>query len=108
MLTATCFNSGSLLATRFFLGFLESAIGPGLTVIVAMWYKRSEQPLRMGAWFMGNVVAGFLGGIVSYGIGHVQSIAPWKVRDESNEPLSDYHLTDHSRRPSSSSSVPSP
>lgn len=85
MLTATCFNSGTLLATRFFLGFLESAIGPGLTVIVAMWYKRSEQPLRMGAWFMGNVVAGFIGGIVSYGIGHVQSIAPWKVRVGSHQ-----------------------
>ena len=40
MLTATCFNSGTLLATRFFLGFLESAIGPGLTVIIAMWYSK--------------------------------------------------------------------
>lgn len=40
MLTATCFNSGALLATRFFLGFLESAIGPGLTVIIAMWYSK--------------------------------------------------------------------
>lgn len=28
---------------------------------------------------MGNVIAGFLGGIVSYGIGHVQTITPWKV-----------------------------
>lgn len=79
MLTATCWNPGTLLATRFFLGFLESAIGPGLTVLIAMFYKRSEQPLRMGAWFMGNVIAGFLGGIVSYGIGHVQTITPWKV-----------------------------
>lgn len=28
---------------------------------------------------MGNVVAGFVGGILAYAIGHVQSIAPWKV-----------------------------
>jgi len=27
------------MVTRFFLGFLESTIGPGLTVIVAMWYS---------------------------------------------------------------------
>ncbi|KAH7085819.1 putative MFS allantoate transporter [Paraphoma chrysanthemicola] len=79
MLTALCFNAPGLLANRFFLGLSEAAIGPGLTVIVAMWYKRSEQPARMGAWFMGNVVAGFVGGIVAYGIGHVESIRPWKA-----------------------------
>lgn len=79
MLTATPFNAEGLLAIRFFLGAAEAAIGPGLTVIVAMWYKRSEQPLRHGAWFMGNVVAGIFGGILAYAIGHVRSIAPWKV-----------------------------
>lgn len=79
MLTAVCYNAKGLLANRFFLGASEACIAPGLTVIVAMWYKRSEQPLRMGAWFMGNVLAGFLGGLVAYGIGHVKSIAPWKV-----------------------------
>ncbi|CAO2650296.1 Nn.00g015880.m01.CDS01 [Neocucurbitaria sp. VM-36] len=79
MLTATCFNAQGLLAVRFFLGVSEACIGPGLTVIVAMWYKRSEQPLRMGAWFMGNVIAGFVGGIVAYGVGHVKTIEPWKA-----------------------------
>lgn len=29
---------------------------------------------------MGNVVAGFVGGIVAYGIGHVKTIEAWKVR----------------------------
>lgn len=79
MLTATCFNAEGLLAIRFFLGAAEAAIGPGLTVIVAMWYKRSEQPLRHGAWFMGNVVAGIFGGVLAYGVGHVRSIEAWKV-----------------------------
>ncbi|KAH6639817.1 major facilitator superfamily domain-containing protein [Boeremia exigua] len=79
MLTATCFNAKGLLAIRFFLGAAEAAIGPGLTVIVAMWYKRSEQPLRHGAWFMGNVFAGIFGGILAYGVGHVRSIEPWKA-----------------------------
>lgn len=80
MLTSLCFNAQGLLANRFFLGVSEACIGPGLTVIVAMWYKRSEQPLRMGAWFMGNVIAGFVGGIVAYGVGHVKTIEPWKVK----------------------------
>lgn len=80
MFTATCFNAEGLLAIRFFLGAAEAAIGPGLTIIVAMWYRRSEQPLRHGAWFMGNVLAGIFGGVLAYGIGHVHSIEPWKVR----------------------------
>ena len=79
MLTVACFNAEGLLAIRFFLGAAEAPIGPVLTVIVAMWYKRSEQPLRHGAWFMGNVIAGIFGGILAYGVGHVRSIEPWKV-----------------------------
>lgn len=80
MLTSVCFNSAGLLANRFFLGVSEAAIAPGLSVVVAMWYKRAEQPLRHGAWFLGNTFAGIFGGIVAYGIGHIQSIAPWKVK----------------------------
>lgn len=80
MLTATCHNAGGLLATRFFLGIAESAIAPGLTVIISMFYKRSEQPLRHAAWFLGNTCAGLFGGLLNYGIGHIESIAPWKVR----------------------------
>lgn len=36
---------------------------------------------------MGNVIAGFVGGIVSYGIGHIQSIAPWKVRKKKHRTI---------------------
>lgn len=82
MLTAPCFNAGGLFVNRIFLGAFESAIGPGLTVIVAMWYKRSEQPLRNGAWFMGNVVAGIFGGLLAYAVGHVENIAQWKVNSQ--------------------------
>jgi MFS family permease len=79
MLTATCVNAGGLLTTRFALGVAEAAIAPGLTVIISMFYKRSEQPLRHAAWFLGNTCAGLFGGLLNYGIGHIQSIAPWKV-----------------------------
>ncbi|KAK2594721.1 hypothetical protein QQS21_007571 [Conoideocrella luteorostrata] len=79
MLTATCFNAGGLLANRFFLGVTESAIAPGLTIVVSMWYKRSEQPLRHAAWFLGNTSAGIFGSLLAYAIGHVHSIKPWKA-----------------------------
>lgn len=78
MLTAVCHNAAGLLGTRFFLGFVESAIAPGLTVVISMWYKRSEQPLRHAAWFLGNTIAGIFGGLLQYGIGHIKTIAPWK------------------------------
>ncbi|KAJ5151646.1 major facilitator superfamily transporter [Penicillium capsulatum] len=79
MLTAVCHNAAGLLATRFFLGAAEAPIAPGLSVVVSMWYKRSEQPLRHAAWFLGNTCAGIFGGLLAYGIGHIESIAPWKA-----------------------------
>lgn len=79
MLTAVCHNHQDLWLIRFFLGVSEAALAPGLTVIVSMWYKRSEQPLRQAAWFLGNTFAGIIGGMLAYGIGHVKVIAAWKV-----------------------------
>lgn len=79
MLTALCYNAAGLLANRIFLGVAESAIAPGLAVMVSMWYKREEQPMRQGAWFMGNVMAGIVGGVTAYGLSHIQSIAAWKA-----------------------------
>ncbi|OAA49688.1 Major facilitator superfamily transporter [Cordyceps fumosorosea ARSEF 2679] len=78
MITAVCHDAAGLLTTRFFLGVAESAIAPGLTILISMFYKKSEQPLRHAAWFLGNTCAGVFGGLLNYGIGHVGSIAPWK------------------------------
>lgn len=79
MLMTLCKNSRGLWSARFFLGFVESALAPGMALIIGMWYKRSEQPLRQAAWFMGNVLGGLFGGVLSYAMGHINSIAPWKV-----------------------------
>lgn len=84
MLMATAFNDKGLIAVRFFLGATEAAIAPGLGIVVSMWYKRSEQPFRHGIWFQGITIAGIFGGLLAYGIGHVESIAPWKVRRHSS------------------------
>lgn len=44
------------------------------------WYARQDQPVRMGIWFSFNGLAQIVGGLLSYGLGHihVDNIAPWK------------------------------
>ncbi|KHO01367.1 Major facilitator superfamily domain, general substrate transporter [Metarhizium album ARSEF 1941] len=79
MFTAIVFNADFLLANRFFLGVAEASIAPGLTLVVSMWYKRSEQPLRHAAWFLGNTCAGIIGGFLASGFAYVKSIEPWKA-----------------------------
>ncbi|XWW94220.1 hypothetical protein V2A60_002163 [Cordyceps javanica] len=79
MMMALPHNAAGLLTVRFFLGVFEAPLSSGLTIIVAMWYRRSEQPLRHAAWFAGNSVAGIFGGIAAYGIGHIHAVAPWKA-----------------------------
>jgi hypothetical protein len=37
------------MALRFFLGFVEAAITPCLTMLVTNFYKTSEQPHRNGS-----------------------------------------------------------
>lgn len=78
--SAGSFNASGLLAARFFLGVAEASIAPGLATMVSMWYKKSEQPLRHGVWFMGNVMAGFFSSLLSYAISFIKAdISPWQV-----------------------------
>jgi MFS family permease len=68
-----------LAAARFFLGVFEASIQPVTMVIFTLWYKRIEQPLRIGIWIgcagLGYIVAG----IASFGIGHIDAALPsWR------------------------------
>lgn len=78
-------NFGSLAALRILLGAFEAAINPGFTMITSMFYKPSEHALRHGLWYSGASIAYIFGGIISYGISHINSgIATWKVPDTLN------------------------
>ncbi|KAB8207549.1 major facilitator superfamily domain-containing protein [Aspergillus parasiticus] len=64
---------------RVLLGVFESAISPGFTIVVSMWYTPSEHALRSCIWFSGNGVASIFGGVLSYAIGHVHNrLGPWQ------------------------------
>ncbi|VUC21473.1 unnamed protein product [Clonostachys rosea] len=77
--TAALQNAAGLLAVRFFLGAAESAISPGFNMVTAMWYKRSEQTSRIGVWFLGNSIGGFVGSLIFYGMGHLKSFPSWRA-----------------------------
>lgn len=51
MCTAACHSFQALYAQRFFLGVLESGVSPMFMLVVAGFYKKDEQALRMGAWY---------------------------------------------------------
>ncbi|KAJ5048409.1 hypothetical protein NUH16_006908 [Penicillium rubens] len=79
MCHAACHNFTGLVITRFFLGALEASIAPGFSLITGMWYTRRQQPLRYGLWFAGGSIASLFGGLLSYGIGHLDSgLTAWQ------------------------------
>lgn len=64
---------------RVLLGVFESAISPGFTLVVSMWYTPSEHALRSCIWFAGNGVAAIFGGVLAYAIGHIEDrLGPWQ------------------------------
>ncbi|KAK9413001.1 putative Major facilitator superfamily (MFS) profile domain-containing protein [Seiridium unicorne] len=63
---AACSSWSGFMALRFWLGFLEAAITPSLTMIVASFYKKSEQPPRNAIIFayFSSVFNGFFAWVV--------------------------------------------
>ncbi|KAJ1021355.1 hypothetical protein NDA18_005593 [Ustilago nuda] len=68
-----------LIAQRFFLGSIESAVSPGFILLTRSWYKRSEQPLRLGIWYSATGLFSIFSGLVNYGLGKAGSQARAKL-----------------------------
>ncbi|KAK6220715.1 hypothetical protein LQW54_001906 [Pestalotiopsis sp. IQ-011] len=71
---AACRSWSGFMALRFWLGFLEAAITPSLTMIVASFYKKDEQPPRNAIIFayFSSVFNGFL----AFVVGKIPDSAP--------------------------------
>ncbi|CCT65215.1 related to DAL5-Allantoate and ureidosuccinate permease [Fusarium fujikuroi IMI 58289] len=79
MVMAAGKSFASLAVLRILLGAFEAAISPGFTIITSTWYKPSEHALRHGLWYCGASVAYIIGGIIAYGISHINSaIKAWQ------------------------------
>ncbi|KAJ9099725.1 hypothetical protein QFC20_005603 [Naganishia adeliensis] len=75
---ATCAMAAStnfqgLIASRFFLGLFEASCLPLFSIITVTWYRRSEQPLRVGIWYCTNGIANMLGSLLAYVVSFIKS-----------------------------------
>lgn len=68
MCHAATHDYGGILAVRFFLGFLESAVTPALVLTTGTFYTQVETISRTAFWYSFNGVALILGGGLSYGL----------------------------------------
>ncbi|KAI9631776.1 MFS general substrate transporter [Dioszegia hungarica] len=61
-------NFAGVMTNRFFLGALESAVTPGLSLMTGFWYTRAEQPFRQTIWYTSVGAGGMIGAFLAAGI----------------------------------------
>ncbi|KAA8651611.1 putative MFS allantoate transporter [Aspergillus tanneri] len=74
-------NYAGILVLRFLLGMAEACVSPCMMNFTSMFYKRSEQPLRMSLWLSGNGMATMVGALLGFGLGHTDnsSLRSWQL-----------------------------
>ncbi|KAF9446016.1 MFS general substrate transporter [Macrolepiota fuliginosa MF-IS2] len=79
-LMASSFNFPGMMVTRIFLGIFESGFAPAIPLYFSFFYTKQEMGLRMAYWFGFAAVAGAFGGLVAFGIQHVNAnIQNWRL-----------------------------
>lgn len=74
LLLPACHNAGGLLALRCLMGCLEAIIVPSISLLVAGFYKKAEQPPRTAIVFA--AVSSVINGFLSWAVGQIPSSAP--------------------------------
>lgn len=74
-LTGLVNSYGSFVACRILLGTVEAGLFPGLNVYLTFFYTKHELAMRVGYLFVSSAIAGALGGLLAYGIGHMDGVA---------------------------------
>ncbi|KAF8439044.1 major facilitator superfamily domain-containing protein [Boletus edulis BED1] len=70
----------SLLIARLGLGVFEAAFVPSVVLYYSFYYTKAEQGTRIASWTGFAAVAGAFGGLIAYGIQHVEtSIVNWRL-----------------------------
>ncbi|TIC27804.1 MFS general substrate transporter [Wallemia mellicola] len=73
-----------IMVQRLILGIVEAVVSPGFVILSSMWYKKSEQPIRLAIWYSSTGIFTIFSGALNYGIGSAASkpsstIEPWKA-----------------------------
>jgi len=74
-LTGIVQSYGGLIACRLLLGAVEGGLFPGMAVYLTFFYTKRELALRIGYLFVSAALAGAFGGLLAYGIGHMDGTA---------------------------------
>ncbi|KAA6411638.1 MAG: MFS general substrate transporter [Lasallia pustulata] len=74
-LTGVTHTYGELIACRILLGLVEGGLFPGMVVYLTFFYTKRELALRIGYLFVSAALAGACGGLLAYGIGHMDNVA---------------------------------
>ena len=61
-------NFSGMVATRFFLGFVEAAFLPGALCILSKWYTRRELTTRNAILFCGNLISNAFSTLIAAGV----------------------------------------
>ena len=72
--TGLCQSYGGLIACRLLLGVVEAGLFPCMTLYLTFFYTKRELALRIGYLFVSAALAGAFGGLLAYGIGHLDHV----------------------------------
>ncbi|KAG8525277.1 uncharacterized protein KY384_008921 [Bacidia gigantensis] len=67
-------NFQGMMAARWWLGFAEAGLFPGINYYLSCWYKRSEFGVRAAIFFSAAAVSGSFGGLLAAAIGLMDGI----------------------------------
>lgn len=73
-LMCLCKSFEGLIAARVFLGLTEAGLFPGITFYLSLWYRRRDTAQRLAIFFSAATIAGAFGGLLAWGIEHMEGI----------------------------------
>ncbi|KAK9447748.1 major facilitator superfamily domain-containing protein [Limtongia smithiae] len=62
---------GQITAIRFLIGVSEAGLFPGFVYFLTFWYRPEERSLRVAMILASATLAGAFGGVIAYGVGHI-------------------------------------
>ena len=79
--TSAANNWAGLVTLRVLLGCFEASIAPALILFTTMFYKKQEQPPRVGLWYVGTGTGTIIGALSSFGFQHYSSdkFTSWQI-----------------------------